>query len=205
MRKLLDRYNACLARRPLFTGMISSGVIGGLGDILCQFIEINFDFKPDRAKAQEIECEQQAPSKKQNIDYHRSKSFFLLNTLWMSPIYFVHYTKVLPYLVPVVTSTSVFKKLVVDQLMLAPLYILSFYPVMNFIEGISFDQSKKDIEQKYWITLKSNMQTWGPASFINFYLMPVKYQLLFSNFVALFFNAYLSFMHNTYEFEIAHI
>ena len=32
---LLSKYNQLLYKRPLITKMITSGVIGGLGDLLC--------------------------------------------------------------------------------------------------------------------------------------------------------------------------
>ena len=39
----------------------------------------------------------------------------------------------------------------------------------------------------------ANWALWIPAQGVNFYLLPVKYHLLFSNFVALAWNAYLSY------------
>lgn len=39
MAHLLTKYNKMLNKRPLITKMITSGVISGIGDIMCQLIE----------------------------------------------------------------------------------------------------------------------------------------------------------------------
>ena len=48
-----------------------------------------------------------------------------------------------------------------------------------------------------------NYQIWPIASTINFYLIPMKFQVLFSNCVGLFWNTFLSYLtHKWYLFDI---
>ena len=41
-----------------------------------------------------------------------------------------------------------------------------------------------------------NWKIWVPANFINFYLIPIKYQVLYANLISLFYNVCLSAIHN---------
>ena len=68
---------------------------------------------------------------------HRAKVFTILGAFWIAPVLHIMYSKVLPYYVPIVTYSTVFKKLAIDQLMFAPCFIGLFYPVVNLIEGNS--------------------------------------------------------------------
>ena len=71
-----------------------------------------------------------------------------------------------------------------------------FFVVINKIEGNSIQKALDDVRQKWWTTMLINWQLWIPAQFINFYFTPIKLQVLFANFVSVFYNIALSFMHN---------
>ena len=53
--------------------------------------------------------------------------------------------------------------------------MLSFYPMINFVDGKSFEQSVQDIKDKYVQTIITNWKMWVPAGMINFYLVPIQY------------------------------
>ena len=42
-----------------------------------------------------------------------------------------------------------------------------------------------------------NWQIWIPCNFINFYLVPIPYQVLWANGVSVVYNACLSYIHNS--------
>ena len=50
------------------------------------------------------------------------------------------------------------------------------------------------IREKIWETLVANWKIWPLAMTVNFYLMPLKYQVLFANFVGFFWNIILSYI-----------
>ena len=124
---ILAKYNYYLAKRPLATKMITSGCIGAFGDVLCQSMEKckQFYFKNMLDYSKEAKP----------YNFNRSKTFFLVGTFFIAPILHVNYSKILPYLVPEISAVGALKKLAFDQLVAAPLIILCFYPVINFIEG----------------------------------------------------------------------
>ena len=72
-----------------------------------------------------------------------------------------------------------------------------FFVFINLIEGNSIKKAFNDIRQKFWTIMFINWQLWIPASFINFSFMPIKFQVLFANFVSLIYNTALSFVHNS--------
>ncbi len=183
LQRALSTYNSALTARPLLTKMATSGVISFFGDMLCQKIEGQFLKKKTE----------------DGFNWHRAYVFTTIGTFYVAPVLHVHYSYVLPYLVPTVTTTGALLKLAFDQAVFAPCMLYSFYYVINFIEGRGMEQARADLKLKYWQTLKTNWQIWIPASFINFNFVPIPYQVLWANFVSLIFNTFLSFMHNSYQ------
>ena len=61
------------------------------------------------------------------------------------------------------------------------------------MEGTKPKDLPKGMMQHLPDVMVANWILWTPAQFINFYAVPVKYQVLFTNFVELLWNAYLSF------------
>ena len=59
----------------------------------------------------------------------------------------------------------------------------------------------RDISVKFKPTMKAHWQVWPSVNFINFLIVPIHYQVLFSNMVSLFFNSYLSYLHNSYKVD----
>ena len=74
--------------------------------------------------------------------------------------------------------------------------ISGFFILINLIEGKDFQHGIQDLKQKFVPTMIINWKMWIPANFVNFYLMPIKYQVFFANIVSIFFNTALSFIHN---------
>ena len=130
---------------------------------------------------------------------NRTRTFFIMGTFYVAPILHVMYSRVLPALVPEVTAVGAVKKLLIDQLGAAPLIMLGFFPAINFVEGKPFSQSVQDLKEKYYATMIANYKIWPPANLVNFMFVPIQYQVLWANFISLFFNAVLSYMHNTYK------
>ena len=62
------------------------------------------------------------------------------------------------------------------------------------LEGKSLPEIKRKIEGEYLEALVANYAVWVPAQFINFYFVPVPFQVLMSNVTGLVWNTYFSFM-----------
>ncbi len=84
-----------------------------------------------------------------------------------------------------------------DQLLFAPIILAGFFVTNSLFEDPSTEGLKKGIKsykEKIWETLKINWMIWPLATTINFWFMPVQYQVLFANFVGLFWNIILSYI-----------
>lgn len=108
----------------------------------------------------------------------------------------INYTKILPAIAPEGAKFGVMKKLAFDQTVFASYMMGSFFVLINVLEGHGVTKGLSDLREKYWTTMLVNWQLWIPASAINFSVMPIKFQVLFANFVALIFNTCLSYIHN---------
>jgi protein Mpv17 len=113
------------------------------------------------------------------------------------------YCKILPYLGSLVfkeatpKATRVFTSMAADQLLFAPIILAGFFVTNSLFEDPSTEGLKKGIKsykEKIWETLKINWMIWPLATTINFWFMPVQYQVLFANFVGLFWNIILSYI-----------
>ncbi len=87
--------------------------------------------------------------------------------------------------------------MVLDQLAFAPVVLAGFFISNSLandpsVEGLK--QGVKSYKEKIWETLKINWMIWPIATTVNFWLMPLQYQVLFANVVGLFWNIILSFI-----------
>ena len=110
---------------------------------------------------------------------------------------YMNYSKILPALVPAHAKFGAMKKLVFDQSVFAGSMTVGFFMIMNTIEGNGLQKGMDDVRQKWLQTMLVNWQLWIPAQFINFYFTPIKFQVLFANFVSVFYNIALSFIYNS--------
>ena len=110
---------------------------------------------------------------KKDYNFNRTKTFFMMGTLYVAPILHVSYSKILPALVPEVTAVGALKKLAIDQLIAAPLIILFFYPAINLVEGKPLSSAITDLKAKYVPTMITNYQIWPAANLVNFMFVPI--------------------------------
>ena len=85
----------------------------------------------------------------------------------------------------------------IDQLVFAPTLLAFFFPVNQIVTDRNLQSWKKGVEvfkDKYQEMMINNWKIWPLASSINFWFMPVQYQVLFANVVGLFWNMIMSFI-----------
>ncbi|ANZ77432.1 BA75_04413T0 [Komagataella pastoris] len=92
---------------------------------------------------------------------------------------------------PVVVT--VLERVLTDQLFFSPISLYSFYAYSTLILERG---SRQDLHNKlmrlYISTLAVNFCVWFPVQFINFLIMPKKFQVLFSSSVGVLWNCFLS-------------
>ncbi|XP_026572889.1 peroxisomal membrane protein 2 [Pseudonaja textilis] len=170
-RRLLTRYLLLLRLYPVLTKAASSAFLSALGSLLSQLIE----------KSQ----------KKKRLDWRELLRFATYGFLVTGPLshYFYLY---LEQLIPSDTPFSLIKRLLVDRLVVSPAFLAIFFLVMNFLEGKDLSEFSKKVKSGYWTSLKMNWKVWTPVQVINFTYVPLQFQVLFGNLVAILWFAYLA-------------
>ncbi|TNV76040.1 hypothetical protein FGO68_gene10566 [Halteria grandinella] len=179
-RHMFKAYNYLLTKHPLVTKSVTCGVISFFGDAVGQLIEIKTMKSQDGI-----------------LDFKRMSTFFLYGSLILGPTLHSWYARILPRLVPQVGGFAALKKMLIDQAIVPPTLIFVFYSFFNFVEGKSATHTKNELRNKYLETLMLNYKVWPFANFVNFMLVPIQYQVLFQNFISLFFTAALSIIKNS--------
>lgn len=94
---------------------------------------------------------------------------------------------------------SVLKRLVklgINQILFTPPFVLCqllFVQVfLTTFNGGSYTTAVRNVKNIYFVTLLSNLKLWTPCQLFNFTYVPVEYGVLFGNFVAVWWNIYLS-------------
>lgn len=85
------------------------------------------------------------------------------------------------------------KKVALDQICFAPVCLAGFLVCVDTLQRKSFDDTKKSFRDKYPDILIANYKLWPAVQLINFYFVPLHFQVLYAQMVALFWNTYICF------------
>ncbi|CAG9333391.1 unnamed protein product [Blepharisma stoltei] len=179
MAKFLSFYNRSLNARPLLTKSISTFCTVGLGDALSQYIESKIHNRPFI----------------QNFDFTRYLKLSLFGGFYLGPILHNWYG-LLAVLFPQKGVVSTVKKVFLDQTLFSSFVICSFFTAVPLMNNAGLSAGVTKIKEDFWEALKMNWRIWPLAMVINFNFVPLHFQVLFVNFVALFWNSYLSYVTN---------
>ncbi|CAG9329733.1 unnamed protein product [Blepharisma stoltei] len=177
--QLIASYNRALNSRPLLTKSISTFFIIGASDALSQYIESRLQKK----------------SYIQNFDMKRCFKLSCYGAFYLAPLLHGWYG-FLAKKFPAPGMASTLKKLSLDQTFFCSLSIWSFFTAVTLFNGGTLKQGYEKIQKDYWETLIVNWKVWPAAMMINFSFIPLHTQVIFVNFIALFWNSYLSYISN---------
>eukprot|EP01082_Thalassiosira_pseudonana_P015410 g14386.t1 g14386 contig9:1728213-1729028(+) len=218
LRNPLQWYARKLDTHPLTTKCLSSGIIAGSGDVLCQYL----------SRRKKVATPTTNPSTQttlpetdtQQYDLIRSLRFFVLGSCLVAPTVHVWYGFLMTR-IPGNNLAAVAKRLFFDQGLFAPFFLPTFVSCLTVLEHISPNDDNNEgyvtIEEKhaYHGDLASHLKLrmmndvpeatvvgwtiWVPSMAFMFSFVPSKFQVLFSNGVGFVWNAYLSW--RTHEGE----
>lgn len=175
LRGFLKIYKNALERRPYMMQAVQTGVLMGAGDFICQtFIE---------------------KKSVQDTDFRRTIQFSSIGLFVGGPALRFWYGVLNKY-VGSSGATVVLKKVFVDQAVFAPVFILFFLSAVGTLQGKSLIEIKNDVQYNYRDILVTNYYIWPWVQLVNFYYVPLQYQVLLVQSVALFWNTYLSWKTN---------
>ena len=85
-----------------------------------------------------------------------------------------------------------FKKMIADQTIYSPISILFYIGVIsNQID--SMDEYRKVCNQKFFDIWKTDCCVWPAFNYINFSYIPLQYQPIFTSFIDVGWNTYISY------------
>jgi hypothetical protein len=169
----------------MLTTAISSGLIAGAGDAVCQVVvEQNYNNTTSSSSNSATATAYDLP---------RTVRFTILGTFVVAPVIRTWFT-FLQKQIPGATAKAVLQRVAWDQFVFAPQFISLWLSCLWTLEGerdLSTIASR--IQQQLPTVVMANWGLWIPAQIFNFGFVPLKFQVLYSNFVALLWNVYLSY------------
>jgi hypothetical protein len=188
-------YSTKLDTHPLLTKGISSGLIAGSGDFLCQlFVDRLNVVEEDENDVVAKRDEKKSSSLLGGWDPARTGRFAILGAFLVAPGIHYWYNALSMRLVPGAASVSnVIKRVALDQFAFTPFFLQLWLSSLWTLEGCTpLDTIPSRMMEATPTILVANWILWIPAQIVNFRMVPVKYQVLYSNVVALFWNIFLS-------------
>lgn len=174
--KLLNR--AFSDKYLLLTNVGLSVTLSGVGDV----IEQNYEMMTKK-----IDCWDQIRTRNMSV------SGFTIGI-------FCHaWYRYLDKFIPGYSLRIVMKKVAVDQFIASPICISIFFFTLAALEKTTKDELASEIKNKAWKLYAAEWMIWPPAQFINFYVLPYKYRVLFDNSVSLCYDIFTS--HVKYDDE----
>ncbi|VEN58513.1 unnamed protein product [Callosobruchus maculatus] len=152
---------------------LQTGVLMAVGDTLAQTV-----------------IEEKTRAKK--FDAKRTAKFFLLGVAFVGPTIGTWYRILSHRLGDVGTTTIAVKKVALDQLIFAPSFLAIFVATVSTVDGKSWNETKKQLTQKYSDIYLTNLTIWPAVQLFNFSFVPLRHQVLLVQTVAIVWNCYLS-------------
>ncbi|KAK9888519.1 hypothetical protein WA026_000770 [Henosepilachna vigintioctopunctata] len=173
MARIIGVYQRFLRKHPLVVQSIQVGALMGVGDAIAQ----KAFQKSDPAKP---------------FNFSRNKNFILLGALFVGPGTRTWYV-ILDKYIKGERTERVLKKVICDQLIFAPFFLATFLMLLETLEKGSIAEARRATRLYYFDLLKANYTIWPLVQLCNFYFVPLNYQTLFVQSVALAWNTFLSY------------
>ena len=93
------------------------------------------------------------------------------------------------------------KKVLMDQTIFAPCIIATFFGTTGLLFGKTQAEIKAKFRNQYLSTLLTNYYIWPAVQTINFNFVPLQHRVFVVNFIAIFWNTYLSWAANKDEHD----
>ncbi|XP_074490825.1 mpv17-like protein 2 [Sebastes fasciatus] len=157
----------------LLTNTVVGGIMSGLGDLVQQNWENH-----------------KTPGR--TIDWKRQGDLVVVGCAF-GPVVHYWYTA-LDRVLPGKAVKTVVKKLLVEQIIGSPFWILCFFLAMALQEGHGLSKGWNEYREKFWEVYLVDCCIWIPAQLINFYYFKPKYRVVFIFSVTLLSDTYLSYI-----------
>ncbi|XP_065366311.1 mpv17-like protein [Calliphora vicina] len=132
-----------------------------------------------------------------NLDYVRTIKYSSLGFLFVGPV-LKYWFGLLDRSITIKQQRlqRTVKKVLVDQAIMAPALNLSITALVGLINEESSDTIKERIKVQYPDIMKNNYIFWPAIQMVNFSIVPLKYQVVFVQLIAVVWNCFVSQMLN---------
>lgn len=168
-------YQKTLVKYPILIQAVQSGVLMGTGDLIAQSIVEKKPFE--------------------NINWLRTAQFASVGLFVGGPGLRTWYGILNKY-VGSQGPAATLKKVALDQFIFAPVFISVLLVTINGMQGQSMDENINNLKRDYPDVLVNNYKLWPWVQLANFYIVPLNYQVLLVQTVAIFWNTYISWKTN---------
>ncbi|ORY34585.1 hypothetical protein BCR39DRAFT_513490 [Naematelia encephala] len=177
-------YNYHFDRRPIPTLIITNGVLNSIADVIAQTSSILMS-KTDQRSFFQI------------YDPERTLRFAVFG-MAMGPI-IGRWMRLLERQIPIRAGAKgnglqLAKRVLADQLMMAPFGLVVFVSSMGIMEGKTTDEIGQKFSDMYFPAILANWKVWPVIQTINFKLMPLQYRVPFQSTCGIAWTLYLSLL-----------
>ncbi|MGK3746746.1 MAG: hypothetical protein ACI90V_013609 [Bacillariaceae sp.] len=156
--------------------------------------DVVFDDNTDIRITTDNSTTQQQQQQQQQLDYYRTGRFFLIGAFWVAPATHLWYGFLSTRLLSgAATPKRIIQRLLIDQFGAAPIFCPTFMGLLWLLEGQKPSVVVTELIDATPTLLISNWTLWFPAMAVMFSVVPLKFQVLYSNCVGLIWSVYLSY------------
>jgi peroxisomal membrane protein 2 len=192
-------YNQLIDRKPVMTKSITAGIIVALGDVTGQWMERTATAMATAAAAASDESSDPTASSLHGgdgggYDIIRTIRFCAMGVFLQAPVthYYYHALDVQFPPTDYPWTWTTLTKLIIDQSLFAPTFLLAVFLFLGFFEGESFHSIMEDISDVYWPTMTANWKLWIPATILNLAYVAPQYRVLYCNLIFFAWSIFLS-------------
>ncbi|XP_076685739.1 mitochondrial inner membrane protein MPV17 [Andrena cerasifolii] len=172
MWNVMKLYRRLLTKYPLATQAVQAGTLMAVGDQIAQnFVE--------RKTVKEL-------------DFVRTAKFASIGFFIAGPATRSWYGVLDKYLGSK-GGMVVLKKVAYDQLLFAPVFLMVLITVIGIFQRNKSQDLQIKLKEEYPEILLNNYKIWPMVQLLNFYFVPLQYQVLIVQSVAVVWNTYISY------------
>lgn len=153
MASFLKWYQGHLARTPIATQLITTGILFGTGDILAQ---------------------QGVERRGTTHDLLRTGRMAFFGAAMAGPVFVGWYRVLDKYVNLSTTNKTLLARVALDQAAFAPINIAFFFTGQGLLEGKSFAQISRKLQDSWATTLVANWKLWPAVQLLNFKFVPLE-------------------------------
>lgn len=132
-------------------------------------------------------------------DYVRTRNMMIVGLL-QGPFHHWFYM-ILDRVVPGRNAMSVVKKTCLDQTIASPTCLAIFFIGLGLLENRNVEEIREEVKMKLYDTWKVDCCFWPPTQCVNFLFVPLRYRVLYTNFMTMIYDIFLSYIKYDAEYQ----